>query len=66
MYWWYFLILLGVVAYFGYRRYLDDKMKKAAKAPKCETCGTPMELQTQVGENEIWECPKCTHSTDGQ
>ena len=26
---------------------------------KCEKCGTPMELQTKLGENEIWECPRC-------
>lgn len=60
MYWWYFLILLGAVAYFGYRRYIENKSKKTASAPKCATCGTPMELKTQIGENEIWECPKCT------
>lgn len=60
MYWWYFLILLGAVAYFGYRRHIEDKRKKQSLAPKCETCGTAMELQTQVGENEIWECPKCS------
>ncbi len=59
MYWWYFLILFGAVAYFGYRRYVEDKRKKQALSPKCETCGTAMLLKTQVGDNEIWECPKC-------
>lgn len=53
------MIVFGAVAYFGYRRYLEDKRKKQAIAPKCEKCGTPMELQTKLGENEIWECPRC-------
>lgn len=59
MYWWYLLIILGAVAYFGYRRYKEDKRKKAALAPRCETCGSPMELQTTQGDSEIWTCPKC-------
>lgn len=60
MYWWYFLILLGAVAYFGYRRYAEDKRKKELAKPKCEICGTPLELQIKSGDTEIWECPKCT------
>lgn len=59
MYWWYLVIILGAVAFYGYRRYIQNKLKKQALAPKCETCGAAMELQTQLGDNEIWECPKC-------
>ena len=62
MHWWYLLILFGAVAYFGYRRHIEDKRKKAAQAPKCEVCGAPMELQTTQGDSEIWECPKCNPS----
>lgn len=53
------MILLGAVAYFGYRRYLGNKRKKRGLSPTCEKCGTPMELQTKLDESEIWECPKC-------
>jgi ribosomal protein L37AE/L43A len=60
MHWWYFLILFGAVAYFGYRRYIDNKRRKQAAAPKCETCGSPMELQAKQGDSEIWTCPKCS------
>ena len=64
MHWWYLVILFGVVAYFGYRRYMENKRKKQSLAPKCETCGTPMELQTKLGGNEIWECPECNPNKD--
>ena len=64
MSWWYMIILFGVVAYFVYRSNVDKKRKKEALSPKCEVCQTPMELQTKLGDNEIWECPKCSQSNE--
>jgi ribosomal protein L37AE/L43A len=60
MYWWYFLILFGAVAYFGYRRYLEDKRKKQANMPRCNKCGSIMELHSKQGDSEVWVCPKCS------
>jgi len=64
MYWWYFLILLGAVIYFGYRKYLEGRRRKQSEYPHCSKCNSIMTLQAKQGDSEIWVCPKCSGESD--
>ncbi len=59
MYWIYWIIILGIGLFLLNKSYKNKIKRRNTGNPKCEVCGSPMELQTKLGDNEIWECPKC-------
>lgn len=59
MQWFFYIVSLFPLIYVAYVIFINRKQKKRLNAPRCEKCGSPMELQTKSGDGEIWACPVC-------
>lgn len=64
MYWLFAILIIGAAVYYLNMRNIEKKRKAAAAAPKCETCGRAMELQSTLGDSEVWVCPECSPSEE--